>query len=345
MKFLDYKDFYKDMVKHLMSIDSPTGFTQTISKDVFEYIKDMGYQVERTNLGNVIVTVDGKDNSKSVGLSAHLDTLGLMVKSISPAGEIRFVPIGSPLIPTLDGEYCKIYTKSGKVYTGTISSLSPAKHVFPDAMTRPRNENEMYVRLDEEVYSAEDVKKLGIESGDFICYDTKTIFTENGYLKSRFIDDKACSAILLTILKAFKEKNIVPDFKTYFCFVVNEEIGYGGATLPRDMEELLIVDMGCIGLDLSCKETDVSICVKDSMGAYDYDMTKRLMEIAKENSIDYAADIYPMYFSDAMAALKAGYDTRCALIGPGVCASHGMERTHLKGIENTFNLILKYIVG
>lgn len=345
MNFLSYQDFFKEKVHYLMGIDSTTGFTQKISKEVFEYIKNMGYEVRRTNLGNIIVTVEGKDNSKSVGLSAHLDTLGLMVKSIAKNGDIRFVPIGSPIIPTLDGEYCKIYTKCGKVYTGTISSLSPAKHVFPDASTRPRNENEMYIRLDEEVYSDDDVKKLGIESGDFICYETKTVFTESGYLKSRFIDDKACAAILITILKMLKDENIVPDYKTYFCFVVNEEIGYGGATLPRDMEELLVVDMGCVGLDLSCRETDVSICVKDNMGAYDYDMTKKLIKLAKENKIDYAADIYPMYFSDAKAALTAGFDTRCALIGPGVCASHGMERTHIKGIKNTFDLICKYIIS
>ena len=138
-------------------------------------------------------------------------------------------------------------------------------------------------------------------------------------------------------------QNIVPDNLTYFCFTTHEEIGYGGATLPSDIEELLVVDMGCVGEDLTCTEQKVSICAKDVLGPYDYDMVNKLVELSNKFNIDYAVDIYPSYFSDAAALWKAGYNTRAALIGPGVHASHGMERTHIDGLMNTMKLIASYI--
>lgn len=342
--FKKYEEFFKENIFNLMSIDSPSGFTKKAGDYIYQTASSMGFEVYKNNLGNIIVSVEGKNSLEPLALSAHIDTLGLMIKSINTDGSLSFTNIGSPLLPSLDGEYCKIYTREGKVYTGTILSLSPSKHVFKDSSTRERNLDEMYIRLDELVETKEDTKKLGIEVGDYICIDTKTIFTDSGFLKSRFIDDKACAVLQLAMLKMIKDEKIVPSKKTYFCFSVHEEIGYGGATLPRDIKELLVIDMGCIGLDLTCKETDVSICVKDSTGPYDYDMTSKLINIAKENSYPYALDVYPMYGSDAAAIRSAGYDCKSALIGPGVHASHGMERTHLKGVEATFNLAMKYIM-
>lgn len=343
MFFKKYEEFFKEEVKNIMAIDSPSGFTKNAIDFVYNLATSMGFETKKTNLGNVIVSVDGKNNEKEVALSAHIDTLGLMVRSINSDGTLKFSVIGSPLLPSLDGEYCKIHTRDNKVYTGTILSLSPAKHVFKDASTRERNADEMIIRIDEEVYEKADVEKLGIQTGDFICFDTKTEFTKSGFLKSRFIDDKACVIIQLTMLKMIKEENLVPDFKTHFCFSVHEEIGYGGSTLPKNISELLVIDMGCIGLDLSCREVDVSICAKDSSGPYDYEMTSKLVQLSKENNYSYALDIYPFYSSDANAMRFAGYDCKSALIGPGVQASHGMERTHMKGIENTLNLASKYI--
>ena len=335
----NYQERLKKEIIEIMGVDSPTGFTQAVSKVLTNQLAEMGYQYTVGNLGNIIVTVDGRDNSKTVGFSAHLDTLGLMVRSITPEGELRFVPVGSPLVPSLDGEYCKIYTRDGRVYTGTILSLSPSKHTFKDATDRLRVPEEMSIRIDEEVDCAEDVRALGIAVGDFICYDPKTVITESGFLKSRFIDDKACVCLEMVLLKYLKDKQVKPKYKTHFCFSVHEEIGYGGATLPKDLDELLVVDMGCVGLDLSCNDRQVSICAKDSLGPYDYEMTTRLVEICRERNIDAVTDIYPMYGSDAGALWRAGYDTRCALVGPGVSASHGMERTHMKALMGTLELM------
>lgn len=92
-------------------------------------------------------------------------------------------------------------------------------------------------------------------------------------------------------------------------------------------------------------EYHVSICAKDSSGPYDYGMRSRLVSLAQKNKIPYKVDIFPFYGSDGSAALSAGYDIRVGLIGPGVSASHGVERTHTKGLQATKDLILACIEG
>lgn len=339
----NYKDFTCSVLKEILEVDSPTGFPVLIIEKLRAVLRRMGYESEVSNKNVASVFVKGNSSRKKICVSAHVDTLGAMVRSVSSNGEIRFTKVGGPLLPTLDGEYCRIYTRDGRVYTGTILSSSPAVHVFPDAASRTRDEDNMYVRLDEEVSSSEDVKKLGIENGCFICYDTKTVVTDSGFVKSRFLDDKAGSACLLTVLKMMKDGGSRPEYDTTFCFTNYEEVGHGAATVGKEADELLAVDMGCIGLDLSCKETQVSICAKDSSGPYDYDMVNRLIDCAKRNAVDYAVDIYPRYSSDVSASRSAGNDVRGGLIGPGVAASHGMERTHLKGIFATVDLIASYL--
>ena len=224
--------------------------------------RDHSYPTRRTNKGSVIVSVPGREKGKKIGLCAHIDTLGLMVRSITADGMLMTTRIGGPILPTLDGEYCRIRTREGKVYTGTILSLSPAAHVFDDVLTRPRDEKNLAVRIDEKVRTREDVEALGICAGDFVCIDPKTEVTESGFLKSRLVD------------------------------------------------ELLAVDMGCVGDDLNCTEYQVSICAKDNNGPYDYGMVTRLVELAKANGVDYAVDIYPHYGSDVAAAWEAGMDAR-----------------------------------
>ena len=201
----------------------------------------------------------------------------------------------------------------------------------------------MYVRLDEVVKTAGDVRALGIEVGDYICFDPKTTVTESGFLKSRFIDDKGSAACLLTLLKLMADAGVKPRYDAEIHLTVYEEVGHGGATIPWDLSELLAVDMGCVGLDLTCTEEQVSICAKDSAGPYDYDMVSRLVALAKEHGVDYAVDVYPHYSSDVAVAWKAGSDAKAALIGPGVQASHGMERTHFHGMRETIKLVALYL--
>ena len=343
MEFPSVLPFLKETACTLLRADSPSGFTGRAVSAAEAIAQGLGYPTRRSNKGNLTVLVEGADHGRTVGLCAHLDTLGLMVRSISETGELMFTRIGGPILPTLDGEYCTVYTRDGRSYTGTILSLSPAAHVFDDVLSRPRDEENMFVRLDEKVKSAADVRALGIEVGDYICYDPKTVFTESGFLKSRFIDDKGSAALLLTLLKVLRDSGQKPRYDTELTFTVYEEVGHGGATFSSDLDELLAVDMGCVGRDLTCDEYTVSICAKDSAGPYDYELVSRLIALAKEREIPYAVDVYPHYSSDAAVAWKAGRDVRAALIGPGVSASHGMERTHLDGMEATLRLTLAWL--
>ena len=331
-----------NIAQRLLAIDSPSGYTEQAAREVEQIARDHSYPTRRTNKGSVIVSVPGREKGKKIGLCAHIDTLGLMVRSITADGMLMVTKVGGPLLPTLDGEYCRIYTRAGQVYTGTVLSLSPSVHVQDDAATRPRDEKNMAVRIDEKVHSKADVEALGIAAGDYVCYDPKTVVTQSGFVKSRFLDDKASAACLLTLLWQMHETGTKPRYETYFTLTVHEEVGHGGATLPA-VDELLAVDMGCIGEDLSCTEYQVSICAKDGGGPYDYGMVCRLEQLAKDHGVACAVDIYPHYGSDVGAAWRAGMDCRAALIGPGVHASHGMERTHLDGLHATMALAALYL--
>ena len=334
--------FLVDTLQKLLGQDSPSGFTGKVVTVAEDIARQLGFSTRRTNKGNLIITVPGREPGRKIGLCAHVDTLGLMVRSITADGMLMVTKVGGPLLPTLDGEYCRIYTREGKVYTGTVLSLSPSVHVQDDAATRPRDEKNMAVRIDEKVHSKEDVLALGIEAGNYVCYDPKTTVTESGFVKSRFLDDKASAACLLTLLWQMRETGTLPRFETHITLTVHEEVGHGGSTLPT-VDELLAVDMGCIGEDLGCTEYQVSICAKDNGGPYDYDMVSRLVKLAKEQRVDHSVDIYPHYGSDVGAAWRAGMDCRAALIGPGVHASHGMERTHLDGLNATMDLASLYL--
>ncbi|MEG0468407.1 MAG: M42 family metallopeptidase [Longicatena sp.] len=337
------KEYVLKFAKELLSIDSPTGFCDKAIRFVESTVTELGYPCKRTQKGNLLIYVDGKDTSKTVGLCAHCDTLGLMVRSIKDDGKLALTNIGGPIIPTLDAEYCRIHTRDNKTYTGTILSTSPASHVYKDASSKAREIAEMEVRIDEVVKNKADVEALGIQNGDFVAIDPKVQITESGFIKSRFLDDKISVAILVGVLKELKDKNITPAHNAIFMMSTYEEVGHGMSYIPEEISELLAVDMGCIGLDLACSEYDVSICAKDSSGPYDYEFTNRLISLAKQEQLSYAVDIYPMYGSDVSAARSGGNDIKGALIGPGVHASHGMERTHIDGVLHTMKLILAYI--
>ena len=331
-----------DTAKELFSIDSPTGYEKNAIDYIKNKVQEMGYSTSRSQKGNLYVEVPGQDDQHTLAFSAHVDTLGLMVRSITEQGNLKFMKVGGPILSTYDGEYCRIITRDHKIYTGTILCEQRAVHVHPEANSASREESTMEVRIDEVVHSKQDVLDLGIQNGDYIVVDPKFTITESGFIKSRFLDDKISACAMLGVLKQFKEENITPKRHLTFIFGCYEEVGHGASYLPDHIEEIIAVDMGCIGLDLSCTEQDVSICAKDSSGPYDYEMTSRLIDLAKKHHLNYAVDLYPQYGSDVSAAYRGGNNIRGALIGSGVDASHGMERTHINGVKNTMKLIMAY---
>ncbi|TYR80624.1 M42 family metallopeptidase [Priestia megaterium] len=332
------------LIKELVSIPSPSGNTERVIQYVEDYLKELKVETRRNNKGGLIASIKGMDNQHHRMLTAHVDTLGAMVKEIKPSGRLKIDLIGGFRYNSIEGEYCQIETAEGNTYSGTILMHQTSVHVYKDAGKAERNQDNMEIRLDEKVRNADDVRGLGIEVGDFISFDSRVEITKSGFIKSRHLDDKASVALLLQLIKRLKTENIQLPYTTHFLISNNEEIGYGGnSNIPPETIEYLAVDMGAIGDGQSTDEYTVSICAKDASGPYHYGLRKHLVELSKEHDIKYKLDIYPYYGSDASAAIRAGHDIVHGLIGPGIDASHAFERTHQDSLDQTAALLFYYI--
>lgn len=338
-------DYIVQQLETLVNIPSPSGFTKQAIDYVADTAKGLGFESSHLRKGGLVIYVPGKNPSadRVIGLSAHVDTLGAMVRSVNGNGTLRLTSIGGFMMESIESTYCKVHTRSGKTYTGTILTKAPAVHTFDDARTMERKEKNMEVRLDEIATKKEEVAALGIETGDFISFDPCFVACESGYIKSRHLDDKASVAILLGLLKYMAETGNRPECDVQIVISNYEEIGFGASFIPQEITEFIAVDMGAVGDDLAGEERKVSICAKDAAGTYDYEMTGKLIAIAKEKKLDYVVDVFPHYSSDVSAALKGGNNICGALIGPGVQASHNIERTHRLGLKNTLELLKGYL--
>lgn len=345
MKTKKYVEYMVEETKKILAIDSPSGYTAEVADYVMKEYQKLGYEPKLTTKGGVLVALGGKDKKNAVMLEAHIDTLGAMVAEIKSNGRLRVTPVGGMNANNAEAENCRIHTRFGKkVYEGTLQLANASIHVNGDYNDKKRTFDETEIVLDEKVHSREDVEALGIMTGDIVCFDPRTTVTESGYIKSRFLDDKLSVGILLGYARYLKEENVTPERMIYQHITVFEEVGHGGAaSIPEGVTEVISVDMGCVGDGLACEETQVSICAKDSHGPYHYDVVTGLIAAAKREELDFAVDVYPHYGSDADVALTAGYDVRHGLIGAGVYASHGYERSHVDGVKNTFKLLCAYL--
>lgn len=339
----ELKEYMLNQLENLINIPSPTGYTKEVSDYLLTELKSMGYEPYTLNKGGVICQLTEGDNA--LMLAAHVDTLGAMVKTIKSNGAIIVTPLGGLNASNVETETVSVITRDGKKYDGTFQLENASAHVNKGLSDTIRTfDSTLELLLDEKVYSKDDTKKLGIETGDIVAVNPRFTITESGFIKSRFLDDKASASVLLTLAKAIKEGELKSDRKIYINFTVYEEVGHGAAAgIPNDVKDMISVDMGCVGAGLNCTETQVSICAKDSSGPYNYDIVSDLISTAKKAGLDYAVDIYPFYGSDVDVSLKAGYDIRHGLIGPGVYASHGYERSHVDGLVNTYKLIDAYL--
>ncbi len=339
-----YLDFILEQVQAILAIDSPTGYTKEAAEYVCRIYRELGYQPELTVKGGVLVALNPETNGEGILVEAHLDTLGAMVCEINGKGRLKLSPLGGMNPNNAEAENCRVITRSGRKYEGTFQLANASVHVNREYSDTKRSYKDMEVVLDEKVENKEDALKLGIMPGDMVAFEPRTRITESGYIKSRFLDDKLSVAILLGYAKWLKEEQITLKHPVYHHLTVYEEVGHGACgTVPEGVTEILCVDMGCVGDGLGCNERQVSICAKDSRGPYTYEVVGELIEAAKRAGVDFAVDVYPYYGSDADAALGAGYDVRHGLIGPGVYASHGYERSHVEGVENTLGLLQEYL--
>ena len=328
----------------LLGIDSPSGYTENAAKYVQAQFAQMGYDAKITRKGGVLIDLGGEDMQDALLLEAHTDTLGGMVAQIKGNGRLRITNVGGMNANNAEAENVRVITKFSGIYDGTVQLCDASVHVNGNYSTTPRTFDTVEVVLDEDVRSAEDVRKLGIDVGDFVCFDPRSRITESGYIKSRFLDDKLSVGILQAFAQYLKDENLTPKRRVYVHVTVYEEVGHGGsASVPDGVTEAISVDMGCVGEGVQCTERQVSICAKDSGGPYSYDVVRKLIAAAKREGADYAVDVYPHYGSDVEATLRAGYDIRHGLIGAGVYASHGYERSHRDGALNTLKVIKGYL--
>ena len=339
-----YADFAWQQTAALLSIDSPTGFTSLAAQWVKAAFEILGFDAQITTKGGVLIDLGGEDNDDGLMLAAHVDTLGGMVAEVKGNGRLRLTALGGMRAENGETENVRVYTRCGKIIDGTLQLCNPSVHVNGEYGNVKRGFDTTEVVLDEDVSSAADTRNLGIEVGDFVCFDPRTRRTESGYLKSRFLDDKLSVGILLGFAKYLHDNRITLKRRTYIHVTVYEEVGHGGSgSVPAGITEAISVDMGCVGDGLQCTERQVSICAKDSGGPYSYEVVGKLIDAAKKTEADYAVDVYPFYGSDVEATLRGGADIRHGLIGAGVYASHGYERSHIDGVYNTLKVLCGYL--
>lgn len=337
------RNYVKNLLEELLNIYSPTGDTENAICFMEKKFKELNIPCRRTNKNALIATIEGEEK-EAITFSGHVDTLGLMVKEIKANGRLAFSLVGGFSPTSVETENVFIKTYDGKLIPGTALYNEASVHVYDTTTTGQRSIKNMEIRIDEDVKTAEDVRKLGISVGDFICLDPRCRIYDSGFIKSRYLDDKACIAAMMGLAKYLVENKIKPKNTINFFISNYEEIGHGSSFVPENTVEFFAVDMAAPGVGQESDEKAVTICAMDSTTPYDLGMRNKLRKIAEEKNIDYRIDIYPHYGSDATAALRAGNDIRCALIGPGVDASHSYERTHILGMENTYKLMLEYLL-
>lgn len=329
----------------LVNTPSPVGYYVEMNPVIEELAAQFGRAVTYDNKSTAYITLDGQDNSKTVMVGAHLDTVGLVVRRIDSDGTLRVRLLGSPNLNSLEGETVTIHTRGGRSYTGLMTCQAHSIHAFKECRTMERNVDNMMILLDERVSCREDVDKLGIHHGDPISVVPRFQFTESGFLKSRFIDDKASVACCFTLLKYLTENQLKPKYRTIFAFPYGEEVGIGGSYIPAGVSEFVAMDIGLICPDCEGNEYSVSICAEDNRAPYDYELTSRLIRMAEKMGLKYAVDTFFLYGTDADAAIKGGNNLRAAAFGMAVYCSHGMERTHIDGINQTIDLLAAYVLG
>ena len=339
-----YADYSWEQAASLLAIDSPSGYTRNAALWVREAFEKLGFEAKITVKGGVLADLGGIDNGDNLLLEAHADTLGAMVSQIKGNGRLKLTPLGGMRPENAEAENVRVYTRDGKVIEGTCQLSNASIHVNGSYGDTKRSWDTVEIVLDENVNSSAETRELGIEVGDIVCFDPKTRRTASGYLKSRFLDDKLSVGITLGLAKYISDNKIVPNRRVFVHVTVYEEVGHGGsASVPVGITEAISVDMGCVGDGLNCTERQVSICAKDSGGPYSYDVVGKLIAAAKATGADYAVDVYPFYGSDVEATLRSGVDIRHGLIGPGVYASHGYERSHMDGVLNTLKVLCGYL--
>ena len=333
------------LLKELLANPSVAGDCRTILARLEREFLSLGLPVQRTRKGALVATMQGKMDEDRRMISSHVDTLGAVVREIKPNGRLRLLQIGGFAWSSFETENLVVRTASGKDIRGALLPEKASIHAFSETVRETlRTDESMEVRLDEMVYTPEEVRALGIEVGDFVFFDPRYEVTETGFLKSRFLDDKACVAFMFGAIKELKYEGIVPARTTNFCVTNYEEHGHGISFLPEKTAEHVALDVGIVAPPANSREDAVTIVARDSRTPYDFELRKFLSDLAGERNIPYRVDTHFRYGSDASVAAIAGFDANFACFGPGVDASHSYERTTMRAVEASGELLAAYLV-
>ena len=337
------------LLLELLAIPSPTGHTEAVTRRLERELEGLGVSTSRTPKGALLWTLEGEDpRAGERAVVAHVDTLGAMVREVKQNGRVHLSRLGGFDWATIEGSECRIHLHSGGELTGTVVNARQSVHVFSsaDRVEARAGDTHWEVRLDVASSSAAETVAAGVQVGDFVSFDSSARLTDTGYIKGRHLDDKAAVAVAVAITAAFASSGRKPACTTHFFLSNYEEVGHGAAFgIPVATGELLCLDMAAVGEGQSSHERSVTLCVKDAGGPYDPVLNDRLRRLASENDIPLKVDLYPSYTSDATAAWRAGHGFKAALIGPGVDASHGYERTHRDALEATARLSLAFLLA
>ncbi len=339
--------YMTDFLVKLLEIPSPTGYSEDAINFVHGVMGELKLDTRLNNKGALVAAWKGKASSRPRAMTAHVDTLGAMVKDIDPTGRLTLTRIGGVSWTSVETEGCTVITADGKMIRGSIMPRKASVHVHADGVDNQKRDDEnMWVRLDARVSSAEETRDLGIEVGDFVAFDPRVEITGTGFIRSRHLDDKAGIACIVGAVKALLDAGKRPSQQVTILISNYEEVGHGASTgIPDNVKELLTVDMAVVGTSQNSDEFSVGVCVKDAGGPYHIEMRRKLISLAENAGIPYKLDVYPYYGSDGEAAWRAGADTKVGLIGPGVDASHSYERTHKDALVSTAQLIAEFMLS
>jgi putative aminopeptidase FrvX len=340
-------NYFTTFLVDLLNISSPTGFAEPaiefVEKELSKYKQ---LQLSRTRKGALVAKWEVKSDLPPVALTAHVDTLGAVVKEIKFNGRLKLSRIGEIQWPSVETEGMWVFTSNGEKIRGSVLIDTASGHVHGAAGSEtPRNDDHMEVRLDARTTSEKETRAFGINIGDCVAFDPRVEVT-NGFIRSRFLDDKACVANLVAAIKSMAESGQSPVRSVYFHISNYEEVGHGAAAgIPSEVAELITVDMAVVGEGQQSDEFHATLCIKDSGGPYHEGLNKKMRAIAEKHNIPYKTDVYPFYGSDGEAFWSAGGDVALSLIGPGIDASHNYERAHMDGLNATTNWIMAYLLS
>lgn len=341
--------YLRETLTRLLLTPSPVGDTERGTELCRELVCAFDPQSAHvTRKGAFVAMFEGELRSAPRAVTAHIDTLGAVVKAIKPNGRLKMATLGGISWSTVENEGATLRTESGREWRGTIMVSNASHHLYTDAngsQKLPRDGETMELRIDARTTSEAETRALGIEIGDFIALDTRPEWNE-GFIRARFLDDKACVAALFTALKALQDAGLKPKQRVYIHIPNYEEVGHGGASgIPSDVHDVLSLDIAPIGSGQNSTEFHCTLCARDADGPYDRGMRRQLLQLAKSHDIALKIDTFPEYCSDGDALWKAGGDVRVALIGPGTDATHGYERTHTEALIATTQMVLAFLLS